>query len=70
MNRHDVNNAAEKIAGYYFPSPSEECMGNYEDAFMRAQEEAARNLKNMASYVEALSFDEYLTSRKLGGSKV
>lgn len=59
LTRYDLENACEKIGGYYNPSPSESSLKQYERAFDRAKEECVAHLEKALADVRSIEFSSF-----------
>ena len=62
-NRYRVENAREKVRGYYFPRPHEAALGKYEEAFNRAKAECLHHLHEHIADIEQLTFEQFKAKR-------
>lgn len=63
MDRFRKENAARKIDDYYLPRPEEASLGKQEHAFIRAKEEVLMHLKNQATDIESLIYEDFRAIR-------
>lgn len=67
MNQFAILNAAQRIDGYFNPTPDEIALGKQVGAFIRAQTETIKHLRNAIEETEKLSVDDFfrITNRSL-----
>ncbi|MBR8157102.1 hypothetical protein KDX20_21960 [Burkholderia cenocepacia] len=63
MDRYKLENAREKVRGYYFPKPHEEALGKHEGAFDRAKAECLHHLREQIADIDQLTFEQFRTKR-------
>lgn len=63
MNRYQLQNAIEKVDGYFLPSPTK--LGGYPTEFERAKTECLYHLRAQIDNIQALSFEQFATHKKL-----
>lgn len=63
MNRYQLQNAIEKGDGYFLPSPTKP--GGYPAEFERARKECLHHLQAQINNIQALSFEQFATHKKL-----
>lgn len=63
MNRYQLQNAIEKVDGYFLPSPSKP--GGNPAEFERAKTECLYHLQTQINNIQALSFEQFATHKKL-----
>ncbi|MGF6996796.1 hypothetical protein [Paraburkholderia sp. GAS32] len=61
--RYEVENAREKINGYYEPTPYERTTGKQAEAFDRAKAECVMHLQRQLALVEGMTFDQFKSRR-------
>lgn len=68
LTRYEEQNAAEKIDGYYVPTPCEDAQHNTQPAVERARAECVKALERKIEQIFRLSIDKFfaLTGRKSG----
>lgn len=66
FNQYEIQNAAEKVDGYFSPSPTEP--GGRPAEFQRAQDEALTHMRRAIAAAEALTFEQFLTATKRKGT--
>lgn len=63
MNRYELQNAIEKVDGYFLPSPSKP--GGNTVEFERAKNECLYHLRVQIDNIRALSFEQFATQKRL-----
>lgn len=63
MNRYELQNAVEKVDGYFLPCPSKS--GGNPAEFERARNECLHHLKAQINNIQALSFEQFAIHKKL-----
>lgn len=63
-DRYELENAANRINGYYLPSAHELAQGKTEQAFERAKAEALHHMRNALATTEAMSLDQFRRYRR------
>ncbi len=66
MNRYELDNAIEKVQGYYIPRPSEKPQA----AFERARQEAVRRLTETIANINALDFQQFAAKQFINPATV
>lgn len=66
MDRHAIQNAAERIDGYFHLRPHEYGRDKGGEAFDRAKEETLKNMRVALEQTEALTADDFFAARKHG----
>lgn len=64
MSENDTKNAAYTVQGYYLPTPHEQTIGLYVQAFERARNEAIASHERAIYALQSLKFDQFLRTKE------
>lgn len=64
LDQYQLQNAVEKVAGYYLPRPSD-VTDRHQRAFDRAKAECTEHLARQLEAVQSLTFEQFCAEKKV-----